>query len=57
MKLRAEKDIERAKEEAKDEIKKEMINIALDASSVILKREVNSDDNARLVEEFIKDIE
>ena len=57
MKLRAEKDIERAKEEAKDEIKKEMINIALDASSVILKREVNSDDNTRLVEEFIKDIE
>lgn len=57
MKLRAEKDIERAKEEAKDSIRKEMVDVALEASSVLLKRVVTSEDNARLVEDFIKDIE
>lgn len=57
MKSRAQEDIERAKEEAKDEIRKEIVSVALTASSSILKREVTSEDNTKLVEQFIEDIE
>ncbi len=57
MKLDAEEDIARSKEEAKEEIRKEIIDVALDASKELLKREVNSDDNKKLIDEFVKDIE
>ena len=53
MKLNAEKDIERAKEEAIQDIRNEMVSVALSASEEILKREVDSDDNTRLAEDFI----
>ena len=53
MKLDAEKDIERSRQDALKEIHDEMVDVALSASSEILKREVNSKDNARLAEEFI----
>ena len=53
MKLNAEKDIERAKEEAIKDIHNEMVNVALSASKEILKREVDSEDNVRLAEDFI----
>lgn len=53
MKLAAENDIERAKEDALTEIRNEMVSVALSASKEILKREVDSDDNKRLAEEFI----
>ena len=53
MKKDAEKDIERAKEEAIQDIRNEMVNVALSASEEILKREVDSQDNKRLAEEFI----
>jgi len=56
MKSDAEIDIERSKQEALEEIHKEMVDVALAASSEILKREVSKDDNARLAEEFIKDL-
>lgn len=56
MKLDAEKDIERSKEQSLKEIHDEMVNIALSASEEILKREVNEDDNARLAENFIEDL-
>lgn len=55
-----EKALEQIKQEeleAKESIRKEMIDIALDASSLLLKREISSEDNKRLVEDFIKDIE
>ena len=57
MKEKAIEEIKQEEAEAKETIRKEMIDIALDASSVLLKREVTSDDNKRLVEDFIKDIE
>ena len=56
MKVDAEKDIEDSKIEAREEIRKEMVSLALEASKEVLKREVNSKDNSRLVDEFLKDI-
>lgn len=56
MKSDAENDIERSKQEALDEIHKEMVDVALAASSEILKREVTEKDNARLAEEFIESL-
>ena len=53
MKLAAEQDIEQAKQDALDDIRNEMVNVALTASKEILKREVDSDDNKRLAEDFI----
>ena len=53
MKKDAEKDIERAKEEAIQDIRNEMVKVALGASEEILKREVDNDDNKRLAEDFI----
>ena len=57
MKALAEEDIERSKQEAKEEIRQEMISVALTASEEVLKREINEKDNARIVEDFIKDID
>ena len=56
MKQDAENDIARMELEAKDQIRKEIVNVALDASKELLGREVNSEDNNRLLEEFIEDI-
>ena len=56
MKKDAENDIARMEVEAQEQIKKEMINVALDASKELLGREVTSEDNTRLLEEFIEDI-
>ena len=53
MKKDAAQDIERAKQEAIQEIHDEMVKVALSASEEILKREVDSDDNKRLAEDFI----
>ena len=53
MKVGAQEDIERAKEEAIQDIRNEMVNVALSASEEILKREVDSEDNKRLAEDFI----
>ena len=57
MKEQAEKDIEKSKIEAKEEIRKEMVSVAISASEEVLKREINEKDNARLVEDFIKDLD
>lgn len=56
MKSDAEMDIERSKQEALDDIHHEMVDVALAASSEILKREVSEKDNARLAEEFIENL-
>lgn len=56
MKQDAENDIARMEVEAQEQIKKEIVNVALDASKELLGREVSSEDNNRLLEEFIEDI-
>lgn len=57
MKALAEEDIVKSKEDAKEEIRKEIVNVALAASEEVLKREVNEKDNAKVVEDFIKDLD
>ena len=57
MKALAEEDIERSKVEAREEIRKEMVSVALAASEEVLKREINEKDNSRVVEDFIKDLD
>ena len=53
MKKAAEEDIERAKEDAIQDIRSEMVSVALSASKEILKREVDNKDNVKLAEDFI----
>ena len=55
MKREADEDIIKSKQDALEEIQKEMVSIALDASKEVLKREVSEEDNKRLLEEFIKE--
>lgn len=63
-KLEADQEIERAKqsiaqeiEASKDEVHKEIVSVALDASKKVLSREVNSKDNEKLIDDFIKDLD
>lgn len=53
----ASKEIEQMKLEAKEEMRKEMINLALDASKEVLKRNVTSVDNMKIADDFIKSVE
>ena len=57
MKKRAERDIKQSEEDAKEEIRQRMIEIALDASSELLKRNVENKDNEKLVSDFINEID
>ncbi len=54
LKLKADEEIESAKKQAVDDIRKEMVNMALLASEQVLERELNQDDNDKIVDEFIK---
>ena len=57
MKADAEQDIIRSREEALDQIHDEIVSVALSATSEVLKREINEKDNARIVDDFIKDMD
>lgn len=57
MKKDAENDIIRSREEALDDIHDEIVSVALSATSEVLKREINEKDNARIVDDFIKDMD
>ena len=57
MKSDAEADIIQSREDAIEEIRKEMVNLALDASSEILSRNVNTKDNEKLADDFIRSID
>lgn len=52
----AQLEIEQEKVAAVEEIRKEIVDVALMASETVLNREVNSEDNSRLVEDFVKDV-
>ena len=56
MKADAENDIARTIEENEENIRKEIINVALDASSELLGREISSKDNDRLLNDFIDEV-
>ncbi len=56
MKRRAEEEIKQKEADSLDAIHQEMVNVALDASSELLKRNITSDDNKKLVRDFIDDL-
>ena len=63
-KLDADKEVERARQEiaqeieaTKDEIHREIVSVALDASSKVLEREVNKKDNEKLINDFIDELD
>lgn len=49
----AEEQIIKEREEAKQEIHDEIINVAMMAASKIVEREINKEDNEKLVEDFL----
>ena len=50
---RADEDIAAAREASREEVRREIIDVAMLASETLLGREVNSEDNTRLVEGFV----
>jgi len=53
---RTKEEIAQEIEASKDEIHREIVSVAIDASSKVLKREVNKEDNEKLIDSFIEDI-
>lgn len=53
---RTKEEIAQEIEASKDEIHREIVSVALDASSKVLKREVNKEDNEKLIDSFIDDL-
>ncbi|CDD91915.1 aTP synthase subunit b [Coprobacillus sp. CAG:826] len=53
----AEVDIELSRQKAIDDVHNEMVNVALEASKALLGREVNKEDQERLIAQFIKDVD
>lgn len=49
----AEEQIIKEREEAKQEIREEIINVAMMAASKIVEREINKEDNEKLVNDFL----
>lgn len=56
VKEKAEQEIAQEIESSKDDIHREIVSVALDASKKVLEREVTSEDNARLVDDFVKNL-
>ncbi|MCX5775153.1 MAG: F0F1 ATP synthase subunit B [Firmicutes bacterium] len=54
-KVRAQEEIASSKDKALDEIHQEIVSVALAASKQVLGREINEKDNARLVDDFIRE--
>ena len=57
MKEVAKRQIKENEEEVRENIRQEMINVALDASSELLKRNITDKDNERFVKDFIEGID
>ena len=55
MKEKARKDIENERIQMKEELSKEVIDVALLAASKVVEREVSKEDNEKLIDNFIKE--
>lgn len=55
-KQKAAEEIAQEIESSKDDIHREIVSVAMDASKKIIGREINDEDNKRLVDEFVKDL-
>ena len=53
---RTREEIAQEIEASKDEIHREIVSVAIDASSKVLEREVNKEDNEKLIDSFIDDL-
>ncbi len=53
LKAKSEEDITLQEEKAQKDIERSIVSIALDASKQVLSREVNEDDNKKIVEDFV----
>lgn len=53
---RADEEIAQAKEKSRQDAKEDIVDVAMAASSKLLSREVNDEDNARLVSDFIDEV-
>ena len=49
-------EIEREKKKAVNEIKDEITDIAFEAAKLVVEKEINQQDNERLIEEFINNV-
>lgn len=56
MRKKTEEEVELAKQKAQDDMKREMVTVALEASKAVIGRELNEGDQDRLVEDFIKEM-
>lgn len=54
--LRAKQEIEQEIEKSKDEIHSQIVDVAFDASKKVLSREVKDQDNEKLINQFIDDL-
>lgn len=54
--LKAKEEINYEIEKSKDEMHKEIVDVSLLASEKILEREINKEDNAKLVDDFINEM-
>ena len=55
-KKKADEDILAAQEASKEEVRRQIVDVAMLASETLLQREVNTEDNKRLVEDFVDDL-
>ena len=53
----ADEAIAQAEEKSRRAIHEEIVNVALDASKAVLGREVNKEDNAKLVDKFVESVD
>ena len=53
---RAEEEIEEAKKASIEETRKQIVDVAMLASETLLEREVNDEDNAKLLKRFVDDV-
>ncbi|MCF0117963.1 MAG: F0F1 ATP synthase subunit B [Bacilli bacterium] len=53
----ADEEIKKAKEKAIEDVHNEIVEVALTASKTILNREINDEDNRKLVEQFMKEVD
>lgn len=53
MKAKSEQDIKDSRVRAEKDVQKEIVNVALDASKHVLNREINEEDNKKIIDAFV----
>ena len=53
---RKKEEIEVEKQQAREDMKKEMVNIAIEAATKVMSKEMNSKENQQMVEDFVDQV-